>query len=344
MKISTQQLILSLVVVLLVFLVIVLRTPKTVEGFEDDLEDKLLNKYSDDLSGKSEKELRDLAATLRLRLDKYGLYPGGDSPDLSKYALKTEVQPGFDKCTVAIAEDRDKYMHKSDIANLEATNKVDLSKYVLKSSIPPEKVCPPQKEIDYSKYVLKSTLPPNRKCPPCICPKVKVSAGLCKKCPPPPKCPPPEPCKTMQCPEPKPCPEQGNCPSPQPCPTQKQKIRYDVKYIKVPTIITKTVTKDESGNVLTTSYQAESDKDNTNRLQGSSFVNNAPSPNPTKNLSSTTVNSTAEQESDNAINAEIIEEEFTPKPSFAVSSNAKNCASPQLNNAFKKSGVYGYPY
>ena len=30
-----------------------------------------------------------------------------------------------------------------------------MSQYVPKSAIPPEKVCPPQKEIDYSEYVKK---------------------------------------------------------------------------------------------------------------------------------------------------------------------------------------------
>ena len=33
-------------------------------------------------------------------------------------------------------------------------------------------------------YVLKSTIPPVQKCPACVCPKVKVSAGMCKECPP----------------------------------------------------------------------------------------------------------------------------------------------------------------
>ena len=78
-------------------------------------------------------------------------------------------------------------------------------------------------------YVLKTSILPQRKCPDLICPKVKVSAGLCKKCPPPPKCPPckrcpkvecpvPEPCPLPKCPEPKPCPPQKYCPKPQPCP------------------------------------------------------------------------------------------------------------------------------
>ena len=103
----------------------------------------------------------------------------------------------------------------------------DMSKYILKSQIPAQKKCPPMPNM--KEYVLKTSILPQRKCPDLICPKVKVSAGLCKKCPPPPKCPPckrcpkvecpvPEPCPLPKCPEPKPCPPQKYCPKPQPCP------------------------------------------------------------------------------------------------------------------------------
>lgn len=227
------------------------------EGFQSKTNEQiLLEKYSKELGTMNQSDLTNLAAQQRLRLDTYGLYPRGSSPDLSKYALKSEILPDtMTKCTVANAEDRDKYLHKSDIP--DPGPKIDLNKYVLKSSIPPEKICPPQKEIDYSKYVLKSSLPPVQKCPPCICPKVKVSAGLCKKCPPPPKCPPPQPCPESRCPEPKPCPDAGRCPEPEPCPSQSEKVRYDVKYIKVPTIITKVVKVDEDGNVLSQTIKGQ---------------------------------------------------------------------------------------
>jgi hypothetical protein len=95
----------------------------------------------------------------------------------------------------------------------------DLSKYVLKSTIPP---CPPLPDLskymlktecppvpDLSNYVLKSSIPkpqpvildctkcnkPSGECPPCPrprCPEVK--------CPPPTKCPPPAPCPRQVCP------------------------------------------------------------------------------------------------------------------------------------------------
>jgi hypothetical protein len=95
----------------------------------------------------------------------------------------------------------------------------DLSKYVLKSSVPPcptmpdmshymlKSECPPTPDL--SKYVLKSSIPKPQpiiidssackntggECPPCPrprCPEVK--------CPPPTKCPPPAPCPRPVCP------------------------------------------------------------------------------------------------------------------------------------------------
>jgi hypothetical protein len=95
----------------------------------------------------------------------------------------------------------------------------DLSKYVLKSTIPP---CPPMPDMskymlktecppvpDLSNYVLKSSVPkqmpvildcskckkPSGECPPCPrprCPEVR--------CPEPTKCPPPAPCPRQVCP------------------------------------------------------------------------------------------------------------------------------------------------
>lgn len=95
----------------------------------------------------------------------------------------------------------------------------DLSKYVLKSSVPPcpampdmsqymlKSECPPTPDL--SKYILKSSVPKPQpiiidssackkecgECPPCPrprCPDVK--------CPPPTKCPPPAPCPRPVCP------------------------------------------------------------------------------------------------------------------------------------------------
>ena len=97
----------------------------------------------------------------------------------------------------------------------------DLSKYVLKSTIPPCPQCPDMSQYmlktecppvpDLSKYVLKSSVPtpqpvildcskcakPKGECPPCPrprCPEVR--------CPEPVRCAPPAPCPRPRCPEP----------------------------------------------------------------------------------------------------------------------------------------------
>lgn len=102
---------------------------------------------------------------------------------------------------------------------LGSSNGVDLSKFVLKSSIPPCPQCPDMSEYmlksecppvpDLSRYILKSSIPKPQPiiidssackkecgdCPPCPrprCPDVK--------CPPPTKCPPPAPCPRPVCP------------------------------------------------------------------------------------------------------------------------------------------------
>lgn len=74
--------------------------------------------------------------------------------------------------------------------------------YILKSQMKINNLntkCP--KVPDLKDYVLKSTIPPQQQCPPCICPKVRVSAGLCKQS----DCS-VEKCKrVVKCPEVKPC-------------------------------------------------------------------------------------------------------------------------------------------
>jgi len=104
----------------------------------------------------------------------------------------------------------------------------DPSQYIKKTEIDTEIRCP--KMPDLKDYVLKSTIPPATKCPPCICPKVNVSAGFCKKCPKPEDiCPKPAPCDSDQCknvikcPElpPPPIQEPLECPPPQACPKQQ---------------------------------------------------------------------------------------------------------------------------
>lgn len=101
----------------------------------------------------------------------------------------------------------------------------DATQYIKKTEIPEVATCP--KMPDLKNYVLKSTVPAPTVCPSCVCPKVKVSAGLCKKCPKPEDiCPKPKACgieqckNIIRCPEPAPCPkpEAVLCPAPKPCP------------------------------------------------------------------------------------------------------------------------------
>lgn len=92
----------------------------------------------------------------------------------------------------------------------------DPSHYILKTEIPEIAKCP--KMPDLKDFVLKSTIPPATKCPSCVCPKVKVSAGLCKKCPSPEDvCPKPKACGVEQCKNIIKCPETKPCPTQPPC-------------------------------------------------------------------------------------------------------------------------------
>ena len=215
------------------------RKTNSVEGF-----DPVIDAIQSQLKAESPEALKSTVQALQQRLIDYGY-----APDVNTFVKKTDLGPNDGKCLVSKAEDRDKYISKSDIP--PPGPRIDLSQYVKKSSIPPEKVCPSQPEIDYSAYVKKSTLPPVTACAPCISPKVKVSAGLCRECPPAPSCPPAERCPEVVCPVTKPCPAEKKCPLPAPCPVKEECKKCDeIRYIKVPAIITKTVMVDQKGNII----------------------------------------------------------------------------------------------
>ena len=227
MKLDITNIILSLLGFILVLCFILLLTDKKQENF-----DPVMDAIQAQIKNENPEQLKQTIQSLQQRLIDYGY-----APDLKNYIKKTELNQNSGKCLVTTAEDRDKYISKSDTPM--PGPRIDLSQYVKKSSIPPEKVCLPQPTIDLSAYVKKSTLPPNEKCPPCISPKVKVSAGLCRECPPAPPCPAPEPCPAYNCPPPEPCLQAKEC-----------RKCDDVRYIKVPTLITKTVTVDQNGNIV----------------------------------------------------------------------------------------------
>ena len=272
-----------------------------------------------DLSGKSNSELQSMIGNLKDRLVKFGYMP-----DMSDYVRKTELNPDSGRCTVERAEDRDRYISKSAIP--PAGPRVDLSQYVKKTSIPPEKICPPQKEIDYSAYVKKSSLPPEQKCPPCIAPKVKVSAGLCKKCPPCPACPPPKRCPAPKCPEPKPCPEPNPCPAPEPCPTpEKAPVLSQIKYIKVPTVITKVIKVDNTGKVLSKEIQTDSPS--------------VPKPEVTEEEEYTPPPPPPTMKAEKSYKLPV---KPAPVPAPTPKPTNKRCNLAALNSDFNQYGVYGY--
>jgi hypothetical protein len=244
-----------------------------------------MDKIQADISQMSEAELKSTLEAMKARLTKYGLLPGDVEPQI----------------------DRSQWVPKSNIP--PAGPRIDMSQYVKKSSIPPEKVCPPQKEIDYSEYVKKSTLPPTQKCPPCISPKVKVSAGLCKKCPPCPSCPPPQRCPELQCPEPKPVPK-VECPK---C--------SEIKYIKVPTIITRTIKVDKDDKVISEEVE---EKESPTTTKAQTMLNNVG-----RMFHKEPVTTTAETS------------EIPMTTRMENKKKAESCSVIGLNSDFKKFGIYG---
>lgn len=108
----------------------------------------------------------------------------------------------------------------------------DMSRYVLKSSVPPCASCPDMSQYmlktecpptpDLSNYVLKSSIPRNQ---PIII-DTSSEKRTCGDCPP---CPRPR-CPTVQCPEPVKCPPPAPCPRPV-CPPQVVKCKTEQSYV-----------------------------------------------------------------------------------------------------------------
>lgn len=143
-----------------------------------------------------------------------GKYLGGS--DLQREGFQSEGLAGIPLCSsCSKSQDSCKCTPKG-IARLicPPCREPDMSKYVLKSSIPPCPSCPDMSSYmlktecppvpDLSKYVLKSSIPKQQ--------PVIIDNSACKKDAG--KCP---PCPRTRCPEVK-CPEPTVCPSPAPCP------------------------------------------------------------------------------------------------------------------------------
>ena len=342
MQLNTTNVILTLLGVTLVLCFVLTIMDNSHNYHNNNIEnfDPVIDAIQSQLQSETPDQLKSTIQTLQQRLIDYGY-----APNLNKYVTKTELGPNAGKCLVSSAEDRDKYVSKSDVPS--PGPRIDLSQYVKKSSVPPEKVCPPIPEIDYSAYVKKSTLPPNEKCPPCISPKVKVSAGLCRECPPPPACPVPEPCPQLRCPEPAPCPTLEKC---TPC--------DEIRYIKVPTIITKTITLDIMGNVVSQNVDS-----------GNTVPTQAPQSTQALQQSQTTQAITIPQstQAQNSLmnslfgSASVTNAALMPSTTFPTMTSIPNitlaqtlatvsssqthnqsfCPPPDLNSEFRSYGIYG---
>jgi len=141
---------------------------------------------------------------------------------VSRMSMKKEGFQGYSECDSCGGQSPcgcDKPKPRSVCPASPECKQPDMSKYVLKSSIPPCPQCPDMSNYilksecppvpDLSNYVLKSSIPrqgpvildcskcqkPKGECPPCPrarCPEVK--------CPPPTKCPACAPCPRPTCP------------------------------------------------------------------------------------------------------------------------------------------------
>jgi hypothetical protein len=326
MNLNTTDVLLVILgfILILCFVLMIMNNDKNVESF-----DPVIDAIQSKLESESPTQLKSTIKTLQQRLIDYGYVP-----DLNNYVKKTELDPNSGVCTVSTATDRDKYISKSD--SPVPGPRIDLSQYVKKSSIPPAPVCPPPPVIDYSAYVKKSTLPPVDKCPPCIAPKVKVSAGLCRECPPAPSCPPPERCPEVVCP-----PQQA-------CPSNTCRPCDEIRYIKVPTLITKTITVDSNGNVLS---QQTTNSPTTTQHTPTTTQNTPTTTLPTPTTTMPTPTTTQYQNMLNSLYSEIPTTTF-PTMSYnetnttlaqTLDSTTALCPSADLNSEFKKYGIYGPP-
>lgn len=346
---TTNVLLVFLGIILILCFILMLMDNKNSHMNNIENFDPVIDAIQSKLQSESPAELKKTISTLQQRLIDYGY-----APDLNNYVKKTQLSPNDGKCSVATADDRDKYVAKSDVPS--PGPRIDLSQYVKKSSIPPAPVCPTQPEIDYSQYVKKSTLPPNEKCPPCIAPKVKVSAGLCRECPPAPSCPAPERCPEIKCPVQQPCPAPPLCPPQAPCPTQTPCVKCEeVRYIKVPTIITKTVIVDNKGSIV-------SQKIDTASSTTAATTAATPTTAGSKSVTpiSTSYSPTASPTITNSILSNIFGQANAPMPTttFPTLSSVPNttlaqtldvnsgsrkafCPTGDLNSEFKSYGIYG---
>jgi hypothetical protein len=154
---------------------------------------------------------------------------GSASPEESSKDTSGQHSSGAPSNDYVLKSDIERAARASAMKYCPVPPEYNPADYIKKSAIDLERTCP--KLPDLKDYVLKSTIPPVQKCPACVCPKVKVSAGMCKECPTPKNnCPPCKPCGVEECvgvikcasnEKPVSCPK---CPPPQPCPQPPEKV------------------------------------------------------------------------------------------------------------------------
>ena len=144
MQLNTTNVILTLLGITLVLCFILMIMDKSqynIEPFDTTVtptitpmsainSDPIIAAIQSQLQGETPDQLKSTIQALQQRLIDYGY-----APDLNKYVTKTELGPNAGKCLVATAEDRDKYLSKSDVP--APGPRIDLSQYVKKSSVPP---------------------------------------------------------------------------------------------------------------------------------------------------------------------------------------------------------------
>jgi hypothetical protein len=142
-----------------------------------------------------------VAVVMFLRMRKNEGFKSSSENEVMNNAITDFLEESNDKADNVIAKkDIEKAARAAALQFCPVPPDYNPSLYIKKTEIEKEQTCP--KLPNMKDYVLKSSIPPEKDCPPCICPKVNVSAGLCKDG----KkegaevvCPPPKPCGAKEC-------------------------------------------------------------------------------------------------------------------------------------------------
>lgn len=156
-----------------------------------------------------------VAVVMFLRMRKNEGFESSSENEVMNNAISDFLEESNDKSENVVAKkDIEKAARAAALQFCPVPPDYNPSLYIKKTEIEKEQACP--KMPNMKDYVLKSSIPPEKECPPCICPKVNVSAGLCKDG----KkegaevvCPPPKPCGAKE------CRRVVKCPAPQSMPT-----------------------------------------------------------------------------------------------------------------------------